>query len=73
MRDFTVFKSPIQRLFKLGTIHICSSDNSSPEFDIINIYKAVEVKDLISKQVDICKESMGVTELLGNYGSVHQN
>ena len=71
IRDFTVFKGPVQRLFKLGTIHICSADNTSPEFDIINIRNAVEVKNMISKQVDICKQNTGVTELLGS-SSMHK-
>ena len=62
IRDFTVFKGPIQRLFKIGTIHICSADNTSPEFDSKNVRNAVEVKDLMSNQVDICKEKYGVTE-----------
>ena len=71
VRDFTVVRNPIQRLFKLGTIHICSVDNSSPEYDVINIYNAIEVKDMMSRQVDISKEKHGVTELLGNYGGLH--
>ena len=66
--DFTVRQSFLQRIFGLGTIHICSSDSTSPEFDIVNIKKCREVKDLISKQVDIARERAGVkqSEFVGN-------
>ena len=69
IRDFTVTKSFIQRIFGLGTIHICSADSTSPEYDIKNVRNALEVKDLISKQVDLCKQNNGVTELISDKGT----
>ena len=72
IRDFSVIRTPIQRIFGLGTIHICSADSTTPEYDIINVYKPMEVKDMISNQVEKCKANYGVTELMGSYGGLHQ-
>ena len=60
IRDFTVRRNFIQRMFGLGTIHICSADSSSPEFDIINVKNCMEVKKLISDQVELAKDKSGV-------------
>ena len=60
IRDFTVHRSLIQRMFGLGTIHVCSADSTSPEFDIINVKDCLNVKKLISDQVEIAKEISGV-------------
>ena len=35
--DVTLRRSLWERLFGLGTIHCCSADKSSPEFDILHI------------------------------------
>jgi len=66
--DFTVRQSFLQRIFGIGTIHICSSDSTSPELDIINVKDSRNVKDKISKQVDIAREKTGVrqSEFIGN-------
>ena len=50
--DFTVKCSLLQRIFGVGTIHCCSADSSTPEFDIISIKKPYEVKELISDMVE---------------------
>lgn len=50
--DVTVRCSFLQRLFKVGTIHCCSADKSTPEFDIKDVKNAIQVKDLISKSVE---------------------
>ncbi len=60
IRDFTVRRSLIQRMFGLGTIHICSADSSSPEFDIINVKDCLKVKKIISDQVELAKDKSGV-------------
>jgi len=41
-----------ERLFGLGTIHCCSGDKTSPEFDIKRIKKPKEVKELLSDLVE---------------------
>lgn len=50
--DVTVSCSLWQRLFKVGTIHCCSADKSTPEFDIKDVKNPIQVKDLISKSVE---------------------
>lgn len=50
--DVTVKCSLWQRLFNVGTIHCCSADKSTPEFDIKDVKNAIKVKDLISKNVE---------------------
>lgn len=50
--DVTLKRSFGQRIFKLGTIHICSSDKTTPEFDIKNIKQSKQVKELLSDLVE---------------------
>ena len=50
--DLTLKCSFFQRIFGVGTIHICSADKTSPEFDIRDVKKPFEVKELISKMVE---------------------
>lgn len=68
IKDFTVKRSFFQRLMGLGTIHVCSADSSTPEFDIVNIKDVMKVKDLISDQVEISRKKAGVSmsEFIGN-------
>jgi uncharacterized membrane protein YdbT with pleckstrin-like domain len=73
IRDFTVTRSVIQRIFGLGTIHICSADSTTPEYDIVNIRNAIEVKDKLAKQVDIAKSRVGMStsEFVGTQVYTH--
>jgi len=41
-----------QRLFNLGTIHCCSGDKTTPEFEIKNIKNPREVKEMLSKKIE---------------------
>ena len=50
--DVTLKRSLEQRLFGLGTIHCCSADKSSPEFDIKRIKNSARVKELLSDMVE---------------------
>ena len=50
--DFTLKRSFGERIFGLGTIHCCSADKSTPEFDIENIKNSQKVKNLISEAVE---------------------
>lgn len=52
MMDLTLKRSLLQRIFGVGTIHVCSADKTSPEFDIKNIKKPFEVKEKISKMIE---------------------
>ena len=50
--DFTLKRSFGERLFGLGTIHCCSADKSTPEFDIARIKDSKKVKNIISDAVE---------------------
>ena len=50
--DVSVKCSLIQRIFNVGTIHCCSADKTLPEFDIKDVKNPIQVKDLISKNVE---------------------
>ena len=73
IRDFTVKRSFWQRILGLGTIHICSADSSTPEFDITNIKDVMKVKDLISNQVEQSRQKAGVStnEFIGRGAPMH--
>lgn len=50
--DVTLSRKIGQRIWGLGTIHCCSADKSTPEFDIKNIKKSEKIKDILSDQID---------------------
>lgn len=50
--DLTLKCSLWQRLFNVGTIHCCSGDKTTPEFEIKDIKNPSQVKELLSKQVE---------------------
>ena len=50
--DVSVKCKLFQRLFNVGTIHCCSADKSCPEFDIKDVKNAIQVKELLSKNVE---------------------
>ena len=54
--DLTLKRPFGQRLWGLGTIHCCTADKSTPEFDILRIKKSKEVKDMISDMVEKQRE-----------------
>lgn len=54
--DLTLLRPLGQRIFGVGTIHCCTADKTTPEFDILKVKKAKEVKELISDMVE--KERM---------------
>ena len=50
--DLTLKCSLLQRIFNVGTIHCCSGDKTTPEFDIIDVKNPSEVKELLSKLIE---------------------
>lgn len=50
--DISLRRSLAQRIFGLGTIKICSGDKTLKDFEIVNIKKPVETKELISELVE---------------------
>ncbi len=66
--DITLKCSVWQRLFRVGTIHFCSADKTTPEFDIKDIKNPSEVKELISNQVEIQRDKKRIAgrEFMGD-------
>ena len=65
--DLTLKRSLWERLFGLGTIHCCSGDKTSPEFDILHIKNSKQVKELLSDMVERVRmeRRVGVREFMG--------
>ena len=66
--DVTLKRKFWERLCGLGTVHCCSADKSTPEFDLLHIKKSKEVKDMLSDMVEEerAKKRIGTRELLDN-------
>lgn len=50
--DVTLSRKLGERIFGLGTIHCCSADKSTPEFDIKRIKKSEAVKEQLSDLIE---------------------
>jgi len=59
--DLTLNRPLGQRIFGLGTIHCCTADKSTPEFDIRNIKNSRDVKNMLSDMVEKQREEKRVT------------
>jgi len=59
--DITLRRTLGQRMFGLGTIHICSADKTTPEADIKNIKKPRETKELLSALVEEARSAKHIT------------
>ena len=59
--DMTLIRPLGQRLFGLGTIHLCTADKSTPEVDIKCIKQSREVKELLSDMVEAQREEKVIT------------
>lgn len=58
--DITLNRTLGEKLFGLGTLHLCSADKSTPEIDIMRIKRPRETRDLISDLVEKVREEKGV-------------
>lgn len=58
--DVSLRRSLGQRIFGMGTIHICSSDKTMKDFDLVNIVNSEEVKEMISEHVEQQREKKRV-------------
>lgn len=67
VRDIGLTRTFWQRLFRVGTICIHSTDKTAGHLDIVNVRDPRDVKELIFKHVEEAKEKrrMRATELLG--------
>ncbi len=59
--DLTLRRSFGERMFGLGTVHCCTADKSTPEFDILKVKNAKEVKNLISDLVEKQRDAKRIT------------
>ena len=59
--DLTLKRPFGQRLWGLGTIHCCTADKSTPEFDIKKIKDSERVKNLLSDLIEQQREAKRVS------------
>ena len=59
--DLTLRRSFFQRIFGVGTIHCCTADKSTPEFDILKVKKPAEVKEMLSDMVERIRDEKRIT------------
>lgn len=59
--DVTLKRSLGERILGLGTIHCCSADQSTPEFDILHVKDSARVKELLSDLVEQERENKRVS------------
>ena len=52
IKDITLKRSLGERMLGLGTIHCCSSDSTTPEFDIRLIKDSKNVKNILSDMAE---------------------
>ena len=64
--DIGLQRSLWERMFGLGTIHCCSGDKTSPEFDIRHIKKSRDIKEMLSDLVEKRRreQRVGVREFM---------
>ena len=68
--DITLRRSFWERLFGLGTLHLCTADKSTPEIDILHIPSPKEIRTLLSDKVEEARSEryVGVREYMGDEG-----
>ena len=59
--DVTLKRSLVERLWVLGTIHICSSDKTAPELDIKRVRQSSDVKEMLSDMVEAARKKNRVS------------
>ena len=59
--DITLSRPLGQRIFGLGTIHLCTADKTTPELDILKIKKSKEAKDLLSELIEKARDDKRIT------------
>ena len=67
VRDMTLKISLGQRIFRVGSVVLASSDKTTPVLELKNIRQPREVKELIHQNVEAAKDKrrMRTTELMG--------
>ncbi len=68
VRDISLRRNIWQRLFRVGTLIIQSSDKSAPRLEFKNIKNPMEVKEMIHEGVEEMKISRKIR--IGEYSSI---
>ena len=66
--DISLIRTLSQRIFRLGTIHLCSADKSTPEFDIKSVKNSKEAKEMLSDLIEKARDEKHISarEFIGN-------
>ena len=64
-----------QRLWGLGTVHLCTADRSTPELDIRRVKKSKVFKEMLSDLVEKEREAKRITarEFMGGIDGDHDH
>ena len=70
IKDVSLNRSLIQRIFGLGTVHVCSTDSTLRDFDLKNIKDSESVKERLSDLVEAERDRKRVSmrEFIGHGG-----
>lgn len=70
VRDIAFKQSFYERLCRVGSIHLCSTDAMTPEIDIRRIKNPRDVKEVLSKTIEACRKANGIrtSEIIGDHG-----
>ena len=74
IRDISLRRTFLQRLFGLGTLNVCSTDSNLRDFKIINIPRSKEVKEQLSEMVEAERQRKRVSarELMGSHEEMNE-
>ncbi|MBE6625979.1 MAG: PH domain-containing protein [Ruminococcaceae bacterium] len=66
--DITMKRSFWERLFGLGTLHLCTADKSTPEIDILHIKKPASIRTMLSDMIEKERSEryVGIREFMGD-------
>ena len=59
--DLTLHRPLGQRMWGVGTIHCCTADKSTPDFDILKIKDSANIKNMLSDMVEKQREEKRIT------------
>lgn len=68
--DVTLKRNIRDRIWRVGSIHCCSGDKTSPEFNIARIKRPIEVKEMLSDMVEAARKenNINILETVQNDG-----
>ena len=68
--DVTLKRNIRDRIWRVGSIHCCSGDKTSPEFNIARIKRPIEVKEMLSDMVETARKenNINILETVQNDG-----